>query len=203
MHAEVLIYCWFWSFVCPVSARDCCSFCSSLSHPLFLPTFFAWDPFSYKPFFFTTRHDKSTVRLHHISTSHHPCARRIRSFLLPYQRSQRAGWAAASGQIASRTVAPEVEEEKEEAGRGAWWCLVWVDIPYPSGRSPWTSGTVRGQKQGGGCCRPSVPPPLGRTRPRRAPTASRSTSQRPRLDSERPPPHFPPLTISVFLWARF
>ena len=212
MHAEVLIYCWFWLFVCHVLARDY----PQLQFYLFLllvllllchilcfsPLFLHGTPFV-QTLFFTTQHNKSTVRCHHISTSHHRCARRIRSFLLPYQRSQWAGWAAASGQIASRMVAPEVEEEKEEAGQGAWWCLAWADIPYPSGRSPWTSGTVRGQKQGGGCCRPSVPPPLGRTRPRRAPTASRSTSQRPRLDSERPLPHFPSLTISVFLWARF
>lgn len=88
---------------------------------------------------------------------------------------------AASGPIASRMGAPGVEE----VGLGAWWCLAWVDIPYPSGRSPWTSGTVRGQKQGGGCCRPSVLPPSGRTRPQKVQTASRSTSPKPRLDSER------------------
>lgn len=87
---------------------------------------------------------------------------------------------AASGLIASGMEAPEVEE----VGREAWWCLAWVDIPYPSGRSPWTLGTVRGQKRGGGCCRPSVLPPSGRTRPRRAQTASRSTFPKPRLDSE-------------------
>lgn len=69
-------------------------------------------------------------------------------------------------------------------GQGAWWCLVWVDILYPSGRNRWTSGTVRGQRRGGGCCRPSVPPRSGRTRPQRAPTASRSTFLKPRLDSE-------------------
>lgn len=85
---------------------------------------------------------------------------------------------AAYGPIASGMWGPEV-------GQGAWWCLVWVDIPYPSGRSPWTSGTVRGQKRGGGCCRPSVLPPSGRTRPRRVPTASRSTFPKPRLDSEQ------------------
>lgn len=98
--------------------------------------------------------------------------------------------------------APEVEGE-EEGVQGAWWCLVWVDTPYPSGRSPWTSGTVRGQKRGGGCCRPRGPPPSGRTQPQRAPTASRSTSPRPRLDFERktvgspcPPPHPPSPTLT-------
>lgn len=99
---------------------------------------------------------------------------------------------AASGLIALGMWALEV-------GRGAWWYLAWVDTPYPSGRNPWTSGTVRGQKRGGGCCRPREPLPSGRTRPRRAPTASRSTSPKRRLDSEHrtvvcpsPPPHSTP-----------
>lgn len=59
-----------------------------------------------------------------------------------------------------------------------------VDIPYPSGRSPLTSGTGRGQRQGAGCCRQSVPHLSGRTRQRRAPTVLRSTSQRRKLDFE-------------------
>lgn len=79
-----------------------------------------------------------------------------------------------------------------EAARGRWRCPALVDIPYPSGRSPWTSGTVRGQRQGGGCSRQSVPPLSGRTRPRRALTASRSTSQKPKLDSEHTIEGFPP-----------
>lgn len=171
---------------------------------------------SYKPyiifFFPTTLHNKSTGHFHLISTSHHCWARRIKSSLLLYQRNQQAGWVAASGLIVEGTGAPEVEE----VGRGAWWCLARADIPYPSGRSPWTSGTVRGQKQGGGCCRPSVPPPSGRTRPQRAQTASRSTSQKPKLDSEHKMRCLPltssltftslkltPTPISVFLWAQF
>lgn len=195
----------FWFFVCHnVSAHDsswlgfylfCWWFCSLVYH-LFVPpnifTFLHGIPFvkPYKTIVFTTRHDKSTVRFHLISSFHHCRARRIRSFLLLCQRSQQAGWVAAFGPIAAGMGVLEVEE----VGWGAWWCLVWVDIPYPSGRSPWTSGTVRGQKQEGGCCKPSVLPPSGRTRPQRVLTASRSTSQKPRLDFEHwgvshPPPH--------------
>lgn len=187
-------FCRFWLFVClNIPVRDsyslelyhfCWWFCSLVCHPpcfsqYFL--FFAWDSFrtNHTHFFFSTT-NKSTGHFHLISTSHHCWARRIKSSLLLYQRNQQAGWVAASGLIVEGTGAPEVEE----VGRGAWWCLAWADIPYPSGRSPWTSGTVRGQKQGGGCCRPSVPPPSGRTRPQRAQTASRSTSQKPKLDSE-------------------
>lgn len=133
---------------------------------LFSPfPFFAWDSFCTNHPLFLSPPNKLLGN------------RRIKSFLLLYQRNQQAGWLAAFGLKVEGMGVPEV-------GQGAWWYLAWVDIPYRSGRSPWTLGTVRGQKHGGGCCRPSVPPPLGRTRPQRVPTASRSTSQKPKLDSE-------------------
>lgn len=105
-------------------------------------------------------------------------------------------------------------EVEEEVGQGAWWCLASVGTPCPSGRSQWTSGTVRGQKRGGGCCRPGALPPSGRIRQQRAPTVSRSTSPKPRLDSEHRAEVFPshllthphPLQswpISVCLRAQF
>lgn len=130
----------------------------------------------------------------------HFWVRRTKSFLLLYQRSQQAGWVAVSGLIAQATGV----QEAEEVGRGASWCLASVDTPCPSGRSPWISGTVRGQKQGGDCCRPSALPPSGRTRLQRVPTASRSTSQKPKLDSEHNTdvsPAHPPTPVPVFLWA--
>lgn len=182
--------------------------------PKYLHFFLLGIPFFLLPcktIFSTTQHYKSTVRFHCISTSHHCWVRRIRSFLLPYQRSQQAGWVAASVLIvAAGMVAPEW-------GQGAWWCLAWVDTPCPWRRSPWTSGTVRGQKRGEGCCRPSGLHPSGRTRPQRAPTASRSTSQKLRLDSEHKDEVSPTrlltyphpsqadlhITVSVFLWAQF
>lgn len=163
----------------------------------------------YKNHFRTTQHNDSTVRLHLVSTCHCCLVRRIRSFPLLYQRSQQAGSVAASGLIISGMWVVEV-------GQGAWWCLVWVDIPYPSGRSRWTSGTVREQRRGGGCCRPSALPRSGRTQPQRALTASRSTFLKPRLDSESrlthpfPPPRSPlPMEItplhqcSVIFWVDF
>lgn len=112
--------------------------------------------------------------------SHHQRVRRIRNFLHPYQRSQRAGWAAAFGPIAWETGFPGMQE----VARGGWWCPASEGTPSPSGRNPWTSETVRGQRREGGCCRPSVLPPSGRIRPQRAPTVSRSTSPKPRHDSE-------------------
>lgn len=151
-----------------------CLFGFSFSHSN-ISTFLHGIP--YKNFFLTTQHNKSTVCLHLIYTSHHHRARRIRSFLLPYQRSQQEGWVAASGPTVSQMEAPEVCQ-------GDWWCLVLVDTPYPWGRSPWTSATGRGQKREGGCYRPREPLPSGRTQPQRAQTALRSTSLKPRLDSE-------------------
>lgn len=112
-----------------------------------------------------------------VSTSHCQPSRKIRSFLPHYQRSQQVAWAAASEPTVWGTGAQEVVV--------AWWCREWEGTPYPSGRNRWTLGTVRGWRRGGGCCRPSAPPPSGRTQPRRAPTASRSTSPKPRLDFER------------------
>lgn len=136
-----------------------------------LPRPFCMGPLSHKP-----SKLKPTNHLHTLST----LPRRIKSFLLLYQRNQRAGLPAASGPTVQGTRPPEVAE-LDPVG---WPCLALADIPYPSGRSPSTSGTVRGQRPGGGCCRQSVPPLSGRTRPRRVPTASRSTSQKRKLDSE-------------------
>lgn len=230
MHAETFFYsfCWFWLFVCcniPINDsywlelyHFCWWFCSLVRHSSCFSQYFLFFCmgfllYKHTIFFFTNRHNKSTVHFHLISSSHHCRVRMIRNFLLLYQRNQQAGWVAASGPIVEGKGAPEVEE----VGRGAWWCPAWVDIPYPSGRSPWTLGTVRGRKQGGDYCRPSVPPPSGRTRPQKAPTALRSTSQKPKPDSEHKtevsPTHLltylhpcqadPPTPISVFLWGQF
>lgn len=77
-------------------------FARSLSHPLFLPTFFAWDPFSYKPFFFTTRHDKSTVRLHHISTSHQSLRQEDKKLPPPLPKKPAGG---VSGSLRADSIA--------------------------------------------------------------------------------------------------